>query len=204
MQVEIYRGPVTHANCYLLRDEDRGVVIDPAVSFDDVTNDGKIEILAILLTHAHFDHILELPSYIERCAAPVYLHKNGFAKLNNPYLNCSVMFPDEIRVSVPQERLRFVAEGSEITALPEPITVIEASGHCNCSVIYRVSDLLFTGDTLFKGVVGRTDLPGSSLKGLVATLTKLKGLDPDLTVFPGHGMPTTLGREIRENPYMPR
>ena len=118
MQVEIYRGLVTHANCYLLRDEDRGVVIDPAVSFDDVTNDGKIEILAILLTHAHFDHILELPSYIERCAAPVYLHKNGFAKLNNPYLNCSVMFPDEIRVSVPQERLRFVAEGVRLRRFP--------------------------------------------------------------------------------------
>lgn len=204
MQIKRFRAKLIKANCYLVAENGRGIVIDPSVDYDEATDGGAITLLGVFITHGHFDHIAALDSYVKKTAAAVYLHRAAYPKLGNPELNCSALFPFEIKVAVPEERARFIGDGSEIDLLSTPVRVIETPGHSDCSVCFMIADMLFTGDTLFKDGIGRADLPGSVPNALVDSFSKLRSLNPTLTVYPGHGEATSLGREIAGNLYIPR
>jgi len=203
MQIKRFRSRLIQANCYLVSHNNQGIIIDPSVSFHDVVPP-TIKLTGIFITHGHFDHISELGSYLNNCDAVVYLHENAYPKLIDSKLNCSSLFSLNIKYQVPQERLEFISDVTEPILLDVPIRVIETPGHTDCSICLLIADMLFTGDTLFKDSVGRADLPGSASEEFSSSLFKLKRLNPALTVYPGHGDSTTLGREIAENPYMPR
>ena len=152
---------------------------------------------AILLTHAHFDHIGAIPGLQARWSGlPVYLHPADEMVLTHR-LNS---FPPEYMPIAKPANIRDARTLSGVRGLE----VIETPGHTPGGVCYRFpgEKLLLSGDTLFAGSAGRTDLPGGDYPTLKASLAKLASLPDDTEVIPGHGFFTTVGAEKESNPYL--
>ena len=192
-------GPV-QANCYVVIDDGRALVIDPGDAFDGLEkilkeNDAKLE--AVLLTHAHFDHIGGLDELLDRYKVDVYLNPKEFEFLSDPCLNSSAAFGMDMTSKARPEPLQDGTQnigGFEVTAMTLP-------GHTVGSTVIAIGNDLFTGDVLFQGSVGRTDLASGSWSQMMDSVAKLKKLPDDTVVYPGHGPATTIGQEKRWNPY---
>lgn len=156
---------------------------------------------AILLTHAHADHFLgveEVRSIVGEC--PLYCHSDDLSLLEHPRLNLSEWQGDPRQLNAVQP-----LESAELTIDGEPLEVLETPGHTPGSVsLYRASeDVLLSGDALFRGSVGRTDLPGGDQKQLLRSIREVILELPDETeVHPGHGPATTVGQERDTNPFL--
>ena len=154
-----------------------------------------LEPAGILLTHGHFDHIGAIGELQEKWPAlPVYVHPADVPVLTHP-LNCFP--PDYPAIEAPKNI-------ADARSLPEPMRTIETPGHTPGGVCYYLPEekLLLSGDTLFAGSVGRTDLPGGDMPTLMDSLKKLTVLPDDTLVIPGHGSHTTIGREKTSNPFL--
>lgn len=191
--------------CYLLVDGERkkAAVIDP-----DLTGRRIIRALGergaalelILLTHGHFDHIGSVAELRRETGAPVCIHGSDAPMLTDARLNLSGYFGSPA-VQCPAERL--LAGGDEIAFAGKSIRVLHTPGHTPGSCCYLLGERLFSGDTLFRGGVGRADFPGGNMESLIASIRDtLMSLPEDTAVYPGHGEPTTIGRERRTNPYL--
>ena len=161
MIVNVIQGPPIGTNCYLLGDEARKVcaVVDPgggAPAVLDMVKASGLELAAILLTHGHYDHTGAVADIEAACpGTPIYIHHLD-AKSDRHGI-----FPP-----LPQEELRFYGEGDEVQVGSLTVGVLHTPGHTRGSVTLKVGDVLFTGDTLFRGSCGRTDLPGGRDDGL--------------------------------------
>ena len=157
----------------------------------------------ILLTHGHFDHIRGVPSFLKsfKYDIPVYIHQEDFPLLTDPLLNASITIGNQIKVNVPVNK---VEDKEELIIAKHKIQVIHTPFHTKGSVCYLFEEenALFTGDSLFKGSIGRTDLPSSKPSLMESSLKKIASLNPFLGVFPGHGDITNLEREKENNPYL--
>ena len=179
-------------NCYLLADDDgAAVVIDPSMHAEEIENELSARgwrCGAVLLTHAHFDHIGAADQIAAAYDAPIYLDPADIAiipemahgKLRSP----TTPYPEKLTVG----KLCF--------------TVLHTPGHSPGSVCLLTDGLLFTGDTLFCGSCGRTDFAGGDPDAMLRSLKMLSDLGFDGRVLPGHDEETTLAREREENPYM--
>lgn len=180
-------------NCYILYKEETGaaVVIDPSdeASLVQARLDALgLELRAILLTHAHFDHGGDVPRLLAKRAVPVYCHP---ADRRLPsWLTHGLDWSDAL------------SDGQTLDFDGLRFEVLHTPGHTPGSVCFLCGDRLFAGDTLFAGSCGRTDLPGGSWKDMAASLRRLAALEGDYEVFPGHGEPTTLAAEREGNPYL--
>ncbi len=178
-------------NCYLVADgAGLCAVIDPGYSPETVLSEAKRRqwnIQAVLLTHGHFDHVGGVTGIAQAAHCPVYVHENEFNI--PPWLRQGLFSTD------------FYGEGDEISVGNLKFSVLETPGHTPGSVCLCCGDALFTGDTLFAGSCGRTDL-GGNWSDLTASLHRLNEIDGDLRVFPGHGAASTLCDEKRTNPYL--
>lgn len=215
MQVRIMAVGPYRTNCYLLSDRQRGRcgIIDPgndAPFLIQAIQDTHLPLEAILLTHAHWDHVAGLKEVHDAYpTVPIYVGLEDQEFLG----------PDALK--------RFEETGADpgflkyfqdaLKDLPEPthllhggellfdgqIEAIATGGHTKGGISYYVprERLLFCGDTLFAGSVGRTDLYGGSFSQLAASIQKLRQLPPETRIFPGHGPESTLAREEAENPY---
>ncbi len=197
-------GPAS-ANGYLIYDRKlSGVVIDP-VDTDYLCYLLKlysIELKAVLLTHGHFDHICGLSSLVEKFPIPVYAHRNDIQFLNDPQLNCAPHFWYTLDEFVHPELIVPIKNKDRIEISLMKFRVAHMPGHTQGSVCYVHDGNLFTGDTLFKGSVGRSDLPtGNSLK-LQNSLRRIMTLKDSIKVFPGHGDLTSVGEERINNPFL--
>ena len=145
----------------------------------------------IVTTHGHWDHIGDNARVAEHTGARIAVHPLDAHRLTNPTGN---LLPFEIPPSVPAVELQ---EGGEIRFGSLRLEVLHTPGHTEGSVclLDREAGRLYSGDTLFNGSFGRVDLPGGSPEAMVASLDRLHRLDPTLTVLPGHGGATTIGRE---------
>ncbi|OIP98061.1 hypothetical protein AUK40_02070 [Candidatus Wirthbacteria bacterium CG2_30_54_11] len=191
-------GPVS-TNCYLLtaQDSKEAYLIDPADDADlilKVLKRTDCTRVSILLTHAHFDHVGAAQGIQKALGATVYLHPDDEDLLLGriagiPY----VPPPAAYHLIKPSQTWMF--SGSKITCLPTP-------GHTPGSVCYRFDNVLFSGDTLFKDSIGRTDLPGGSPSAMQISLQKLLSIGEDCRIYPGHGEPTSLQQERNQNPYL--
>ncbi|MCZ8523509.1 MULTISPECIES: MBL fold metallo-hydrolase [Paenibacillus] len=198
-------GPL-QTNAYLLTvpGENKGIVIDPGMNPQPLLKrTANLEIEAILLTHAHFDHIGGVDELRKLKGCPVYLHDAEAEWLTNPKRNGSVNWP-ELGGPITTEPAEYaLAEGMKLELLGLPFQVLHTPGHSPGSVSFLHGNRLFGGDVLFKLSVGRTDLTGGSENELLHSIhSKLFKLPDETVVYPGHGPKTTIGYEKEHNPYV--
>ena len=152
---------------------------------------------AVLLTHGHFDHVGAVEELVTQTGCKLWMHQGDWAQRNDPTI--SYFYP---LANCDFTEVQFCEEGKEICTAGLKLTVLETPGHTHGSVCYLCENALFSGDTLFAGSCGRTDLPGGDWNIIQSSLSRLAGLKDDLTVYPGHGNSTTLAEEKLYNPYM--
>ena len=181
-------------NCYLVWDEDSPscVVIDPGYNPEIVLAEAKLlgkEIAAILLTHGHFDHVGGVKGIAMDAECPVYL------------CELDLSMPPQMTAG-PLYYTNTYAEGDFVEAAGLSFKVLHTPGHTPGSVCLQCENALFSGDTLFWGSCGRTDLPGGNWATIQKSLKRLAALPGDYDVYPGHGNATKLSFERNFNPYM--
>ncbi|MFT8319289.1 MAG: MBL fold metallo-hydrolase [Bacillus sp. (in: firmicutes)] len=204
---QIPLGPI-QTNCYLVWDDDKNcLVIDPGANGDKlIAIISKLELtpVAILLTHAHFDHIGAVESVRTEYSIPVYVHNKEDEWLINPKLNGSAAFklPTPI-VAKPADY--FLDENPSMTVGDFTFAVLETPGHSPGGVTFyfKKEGVAFVGDALFHESVGRTDLIGGNSRTLLASIhDKLLVLPEDTLILSGHGRSTTIAHEMDHNPYL--
>ena len=170
-------------NGYVVSDENHHcLIIDPGANGKKVVHyltENELVPEAVLLTHGHFDHIGAVDYLYEHYHCPIYLHQDDLEMLDNPQLNLSVY--------------------------ENPFTVkAHLPGHCpGSSMIYlKDENIIFSGDVLFKGSIGRFDFPNSSKYETIESINKIKEYDFDAVIYPGHGPNSTLSEERLNNPYL--
>ena len=189
-------------NCSILSENGKAWIVDPGQEADriiDLLTKKGLEPAAILLTHAHFDHISGIPGLIEKFPdLPVYVHEKDIPMIGHP-LN---QLPPEYPNTGSLRGLRSLRGLGGLGGLE--VEVIETPGHTPGGVCYYFPKdrLLLSGDTLFAGSVGRTDLPGGDMATLMDSLQKLTALPDDTLVIPGHGMHTRIALEKSGNPFL--
>ncbi|MGM1061178.1 MBL fold metallo-hydrolase [Saccharothrix sp. Mg75] len=205
------------ANCFLLATGAGGpcVVVDPGQDAEEpvaeALREHRLSPVAVLLTHGHFDHSFSVAPVCDGNDVPAWVHPRDRELLSDPLKGISAesraFFGGNLEMREPRE-VRELADGAELDLAGLKLTVDHTPGHTGGSVMFRAGTeeggrLVLSGDTLFAGSIGRTDLPGGDHREMLASLrTKVLTLADDTVVLPGHGPTTTIGRERASNPFL--
>lgn len=192
-------------NTYILNEQKDCYIVDPGAHSTEIIayiEEKNYNVLGILLTHGHFDHIYSLDEVQSYFDCDVYVHELARDFLFDPNLNLS----STIRKPITFKRKRYIqmlSDGDKIPLGRETIEVIHTPGHTRGCVSYKYKRFLLSGDFLFKGTIGRTDLPTSSSTKMQNSLKRIiKHTKDNTVVYPGHGHFTTILTEKLENPYL--
>lgn len=192
-------------NCYIVsgRMPGRCVLIDPADDAESIIEQLAAQRLtpeAILLTHGHYDHFLAVPALQEKWPKlPVFCHMRDCPKEKEEY-DMGMVFPTVAAL----QHITGIQEGQVLKLAGFEITVYHTPGHTKGSVLFLIGNILFTGDTLFRGSIGRTDFAGGNDIQMQASLHRIARFKGDYKVYPGHEESTTLADEKKYNPYLER
>ncbi|PSL53675.1 glyoxylase-like metal-dependent hydrolase (beta-lactamase superfamily II) [Saccharothrix carnea] len=205
------------ANCFLLATGAGGpcVVVDPgqdaAEPIAEALREHRLSPVAVLLTHGHFDHAFSVAPVCDGNDIPAWVHPRDRELLSDPLKGISAesraFFGGNLEMREPRE-VRELVDGGELDLAGLRLTVDHSPGHTGGSVMFRAGTeeggrLVLSGDTLFAGSIGRTDLPGGDHREMLTSLrTKVLTLADDTVVLPGHGPTTTIGRERVSNPFL--
>ncbi|MCM1024256.1 MAG: MBL fold metallo-hydrolase [Prevotella sp.] len=197
-------------NCYLTVSEaGNAALTDAPEGADRIIAEAEkngVKIKKILLTHGHCDHIESLAEIAARTGAEVYIHKLDAGKLTDSYTNLSEFFAQYLeKPAEPYRGAICLSDGDKVQLDELTFTVLHTPGHTSGSVCYIAEDVMFSGDTLFKNSIGRTDMPdGDQLKlfGSLKLLENFRGEYEDYRLLSGHGAESTLKRERDNNPFM--
>ena len=196
------------SNSYIVFDPESriGIIIDAGDESEKIiraVREVQVEIEGIYATHGHFDHVLAVRELKEELGCKFYIHRGDEEILSRAVSEAREVLGVE-RLAPPRPD-KYIEEGDRITLGTEEIKVIHAPGHTPGSVCYLFDRGIFTGDLLFAGSIGRTDLLGGDLKTLVKTIKeKIFKLPDDYVIYPGHGPSSTIGAEKAHNPYVGR
>lgn len=200
MKIHCYAIGVYQANCYIIENEKELLVIDPGAKpkklYEIIETINK-PIVGILLTHGHFDHIGGVDEMIKRYSCPLYMSSYDYEMACDPQKNYSI---ENREVSLKAKPI-FINQG-KVSIESFEITVMEAPGHSEGSLLFGIETSLFTGDVLFKGSIGRTDLYCSNNGSMKNSLQMIATLNPHYVIYPGHGEASTLHTELLENAYL--
>ena len=200
MEISVLRLGQIGTNCYIFRREGgyRCGIVDPGDQGEQVARwlvDKGLEAQAVLLTHGHFDHILGIPGLREEWPdLPVYCHP---ADLGGG--DTTSLFGETFPTVRSFGDITPYREGDTVEVDGIRLEVLDTPGHTPGSVTLRAENVLFTGDTLFAGSMGRTDLPGGDEGEIMRSLKRLGELEGDYQVLPGHAGQSTLERERKSN-----
>ncbi len=202
MKVEAFQVGIISTNCYVLTDDNGlGLVVDPAAPSQELNKkieqfeDGRIKY--ILLTHGHFDHIGYADELRRKTGAKIVIYKGEEKFLRNSALNLS-SFMGGLKIA-PFDADVVVNDEDKIPFGENFIRVIHTPGHTSGSCCYIIDDILFSGDTLMAGSMGRTDFPTGNYDEIIESLKRLRNLEGDYKVYCGHGSSTTLEYERNNN-----
>lgn len=191
-------------NCYIIHKDSKCVVIDPGDWWEEIEKVlifNELKLLAILITHRHYDHIGAVDEGAKSHQVPVYAHEFEADGMKDPSKNLSVL----MGLNTTAVADRFIAEGETLVIGCFEFDVIEVSGHTEHSLCFYSKELgaVFTGDTLFKSSVGRVDFHNGTMEELCENIKhKLLVLPTDTLVYPGHGPFTSIEIEAKANPYI--
>lgn len=191
MDIRVFKSGLMANNTYVLEQDGVCAIIDPArrnTKLFDYIDGKKVEY--ILLTHGHFDHVWDAGKLRDLTGAKIAIHGG-----DTGYLEYELD-----RAGTPGKADIILSDGDEIFSLK----VMHTPGHSKGSVCFVKDDVIFSGDMLFKGTVGRTDFDGGDMQEMMDSIDKLKALDGDFKVYPGHNDETTLDAERKENPWFNR
>lgn len=197
-------GPLG-TNCYLVHNNKSALVIDPGGEANKIITflqQNQLTAEAILLTHAHFDHIGAVEALRTNLGLDVYLHQAEVDWLGNPHLNRSASYPGEAIITNQAEHMLIPGK---LTVGPFTFEVIHTPGHSPGSVSFVFEEgFVISGDVLFQQGIGRTDLPGGNMDQLeLSIINDLYQLNESFVVYPGHGPSTTIKEEKKSNPFFP-
>lgn len=192
-------------NCYILAQNNEAIIIDPGAEpkkIKRILDKLNLAPFLIINTHGHIDHI----SADEAFGVPIYIHKDEVNFLRDPELNLSDFLGERFSLSANAE-IFCVEDNQEIKLNNLKLKVIHTPGHTPGGISLWLrsprQDILFTGDTLFAGSIGRTDFLGADIKKLLESIRKkIFVLNENIKILPGHGPESTIGREKQENPYL--
>lgn len=196
-------GPI-QANCYILGCERtrEAVVIDPGGDSDEILRTlaaNRLRCVYLINTHGHFDHTAENKRLKKATGAELLIHQEDAALILNQ-ASSGRMWGFAVENSPPPDR--YIDEGDEIRFGDISLRVLHTPGHSRGGVSLVTDQMVFVGDTLFAGSIGRTDFPGGDYEGLLRSVReKIFPLGDDVVIYPGHGPKTTVGREKRTNPF---
>ena len=189
-------------NCYILSPGRVNIIIDPGADFDIIQKnieEDNVKPDFILNTHGHYDHIGAVKDIIASYKIPFYIHELEEPIITDPEKNFSSFF-GENELSLKTYNLIKNTDYSYFADLG--IEIINVPGHTPGSIMLKTGNFLFTGDLLFKGAIGRTDLPGGNAAEIKKSLVKIKKMDKKLIIYPGHGEVTNLEYEMKSNYYL--
>ena len=204
MLIKTYVAGPVQANNYLVVDEvsKEAILIDCSDYVEEIIDYVKknnLKVKYILLTHGHFDHVLGINRMNEVLGAKVYVHEGDKEQVVNTRAVMTMFGLPTEGVENPKITAT-LSDAGELTLGNQVIKVIETPGHTPGGVCYLIGDCLFSGDTLFHGTIGRTDLPGGSFQQIKHSVKDvLFALDENIKVYPGHGEPTSIGYEKKFN-----
>lgn len=205
-------------NCYVVApaEGEQCVVVDPGIGveaqLDEVLRLHRLQPVAVLLTHGHLDHTFSVTPVCGAKEVPAYIHPADRELLADPMKGLSpeskAVFGGRLEWTEPSD-VALLADGVPLALAGLELTVDHAPGHTPGSVMFRLpsdgeyAPLCLSGDVLFAGSIGRTDLPGGSYEQMLHSLaTKVLTLDDAVAVLPGHGPTTTIGAERASNPFL--
>jgi len=200
MMIKRIPAGIYAANCYIFVDEatKESAVIDPGGDADDLftaVQEMGTEVKCVILTHGHVDHTGAVKDFINKFNTPVYVNKkDGDLMANNEYLFGNLNLDG---------KCIYVKDNDVIKIGETSIIAIETPGHTPGGMSYKVEDKIFTGDTLFLGSIGRTDLTGGDFDVLISSIKdKLLIYEDSVVVYPGHGPSSTIGYERNRNTFL--
>lgn len=216
MLIAGFPSDATATNCYVVAPAagEQCVVIDPGIGvtgqLDEVIAQHRLHPVAVLLTHGHFDHTFSVLPVCQARDVPAYIHPDDRGQLADPWSGVGLPVGTPLFGSLTfaePDDVRALGSHDKISIGGLDFAVTHAPGHSAGSVVFGLtgddSDVLFSGDVLFAGSIGRTDLPGGSMAAMERSLrTVILPMDDATVVHPGHGPATTIARERRANPYL--
>jgi len=189
-------------NCYIVTTEETNFIIDPGADFKIIDNFMKSERINpefILNTHGHYDHIGTVPEITEVYEIPFYIHSKEEPIVTDPGKNMSSFFGGN---ALSLKTYNLIEDTDLVFFKQRGIEIFNFPGHTPGSIAIKLNDFLFTGDFLFNGGIGRTDLPGGSSDEMIESLKKIKDFNQETVIYPGHGENSTLDWEFANNFYL--
>ena len=197
MRIHTYPLGELQATCYLIENEGKGILIDPADEGSFLLEElqrKNVELEALFLTHGHFDHCMAAGEIQMSLDVPLYLHKKDQFLIDR-LDSTAEHFLGYKPIIIPPKNVKYISSKLKVKSLK--LQILETPGHTPGGVCYYFPDgkIVFTGDTLFAGAIGRTDLSYSNKKDLWSSLKTILALPEETTIYPGHGESTYIGEE---------